>query len=168
MSRLFSWFVLPSPFPVVSTSPFSKSVSSYPARKFISRSEYILNFPSFLLSVPPSPFYSVKEDLWTYWQNSQSVQLFSRVWLFATPWTAAHQASLSITNSPSLLKLTTIMSVMPSYHLILSRPLLLPSIFPRIKVFSNESVLRIRWPKYWSFSFSMILPMNIQDWFPLR
>ena len=84
-----------------------------------------------------------------------SVQSLSCVWLCATPWTAARQASLSITNSPSLLKLTTIMSVMPSYHLILSRPLLLPSIFPRIKVFSNESVLRIRWPKYWSFNFSL-------------
>ena len=155
MSRLLSWFVLPSPFPVVSTSPFSQSASSFPASKFISRSEYILNFPSFLLSVPPFSFYSVKEDLWTYWQNSQSVQSFSHVRLFATPWTAAHQASLSITNSPSLLKLTSINSVMPSYHLILSRPLLLPSIFPRIKVFSNESVLCIGWPKYWSFNFSL-------------
>ena len=72
-----------------------------------------------------------------------------------TPWTAAHQASLSITNSRSLLKLMSIESVMPSNHLILCRPLfLLPSIFPSIRVFSNESVLHIRWPKYWSFSFS--------------
>ena len=77
-----------------------------------------------------------------------------------TPWTAAHQASLSITNSWSLLKLMSIMLVMPSNHLILCRPLLLlPSIFPSIRVFSNESVLRIRWPKYWSFSFS-ISPSN--------
>ena len=78
----------------------------------------------------------------------------------ATPWTAAHQASLSITNSQSLLKLLSIMSVMPSNHLILCRPLLLqPLIFPSIRVFSNESVLCIRWPKYWGFSFS-ISPSN--------
>ena len=97
-----------------------------------------------------------------------SVQLLSRVWLFATPWTAAHQASLSITISQSLLKPMSIESVMTSNHLILCHPLLLPpSIFPSIRVFSNESVLHIRWPKYWSFSFSIILPMNIQDWFPL-
>ena len=84
-----------------------------------------------------------------------SVQ-FSGVQLFATPWTAAHQASLSITNSQSLPKLTSIESVMPSNHLILCRPLLLlPSIFPSIMVFSNESALRIRWPKYWSFSFNI-------------
>ena len=85
-----------------------------------------------------------------------SVQLFSHVQLFAAPWTAAHQALLSITNSRSLLKLTYIESVMPSKHLILYHPLLLlPSIFPSIRVFSNESVLHIRWPKYWSFSFSL-------------
>ena len=78
----------------------------------------------------------------------------------ATPWTAARQASLSITSSRSLLKLMSIESVMPSNHLILCRPLLLPpSIFPSIRVFSNESVLHIRWPKYWSFSFS-ISPFN--------
>ena len=73
-----------------------------------------------------------------------------------TPWTAARQASLSITNSWSLLKLTSFESVMPSSHLILCRPLLLPSVFPNIRVFSNESTLCIRWPKYWSFSFSII------------
>ena len=85
-----------------------------------------------------------------------SVQSFSRVRLFATPWTAACQASSSITNSRSLPKLMSIESVMPSNHLILSRPLLLlPSIFPSIRVFSNESALCIRWPKYWSFSFSL-------------
>ena len=78
------------------------------------------------------------------------------VWLFATPWTAVHQASLSITNSQSLLKLMSIKLVMPSNHLILCRPLLLPpSIFLSIRGFCNESVLRIRWPKYWSFSFSI-------------
>ena len=92
-----------------------------------------------------------------------------------TPWTAAHQASLSITNSWSLLKLMSIESVMPSNHLILCRPLLLlPSIFPSITVFSNESVLHIRWPKYWSFSFSIspskehsvLISFGI-DWFDL-
>ena len=91
---------------------------------------------------------------------SQSVQSLSCVWLFATPWTAARQASLSITNSRSLLKLMAIESVMPSNHLILCCPLLLKrSIFPSIRVFFNESVLQIRWPKYWSFSFS-ISPSN--------
>ena len=85
-----------------------------------------------------------------------SVQLLSHIWLFATPWTSARQASLSITNSRSLLKLMSIESVMPSNHLILCHPLLLlPSIFPSIRVFTNESVLHIRWPKYWSFSFSI-------------
>ena len=101
------------------------------------------------------------------------VQLLSRVRLFATPWTAAHQASLSIANSQSLLKLMSIEWVMPSNHLILCRPLLLlPSIFPSIRVFSNESVLCIRWPKDWSFSIS---PSNEYsgsisfriDWFDL-
>ena len=85
-----------------------------------------------------------------------SVQFLSHIRLFATPWTAAHQASLSITNSESLLKLMSIESVMPSNYLILCLPvLLLPSIFPNIRVFSNEPVLRIRWPKYWSFNFSI-------------
>ena len=93
-------------------------------------------------------------------QSFRSVQLLSRVQLFATPWTAACQASLSITNSQSLLKLMSIKLVMPSNHLILCRPLLLlPSIFPSIRVFSHESVLCTRWPKYWSFSFS-ISPSN--------
>ena len=85
-----------------------------------------------------------------------SVQLLSHVWLFATPWTATWQASLSINNSWSLLKLMSIKLVMPSNHLILCRPLLLlPSILPSIRVFSNESVLHTTWPKYWSFSFSI-------------
>ena len=86
----------------------------------------------------------------------------------ATPWTAARQASLSNTNSQSLLKLMSIESVMPSNHLILCHPLLPPSIFPIIRVFSNESVLYIRWPKYWSFNFCITLSMNIQDSFPLE
>ena len=89
-----------------------------------------------------------------------TVQSLSRVQLFATPWTAACQASLSIIHSQSLLKLTSIESVMPSNHLILCHPLLLPpSIFPSIRVFSNELVLRIRWPKYWSFHFT-VSPSN--------
>ena len=84
------------------------------------------------------------------------VQSFSRVWLFVTPWTAAHKASQFITNSQRLLKLMSIESVMPYNHLILCRPLLLlPSIFPSIRVFSNKSVLPNRWPEYWSFSFSI-------------
>ena len=104
-----------------------------------------------------------------------SVQSLSRVSLFATPWTAARQTSLSITNSWSLLKLLSIESVMPSNHLILCHPLLLlPSIFPSLRVFSNESALRISWPKYWSFSFN-ISPSNEHsglisfrmDWFDL-
>ena len=89
-----------------------------------------------------------------------SVQSFSRLWLFVTPWTTARQTSLSITNSQSLFKPTSIESVLPSNHLILCRHLLLPpSIFPSIRVFSNEQALRIRWPKYWSFSFN-ISPSN--------
>ena len=102
-------------------------------------------------------------------------QLLSCVWLFATPWIAARQASLSITNSWSSPRLTSIESVMPSSHLIFCRPLLLPpSIFPSIRVFSNESVLCIRWPNYWSFSFN-ISPSNEHprlisfrmDWFDM-
>ena len=104
-----------------------------------------------------------------------SVQLLSCVQLFVTPWTAACQASLSITNSRSFLKLMSIESVMPSNRLSLCRPLLLPpSVFPSIRVFSNESALRIRWPKYWSVSFSSC-PSNEypglisfrMDWFDL-
>ena len=103
------------------------------------------------------------------------IQSPSRSWLFAIPWTAERQASLSITNSRSLLKLRFIESVMPSDHLLLCRPLLLPpSLFPSIRVFSNEAALRIRWPKYWSFSFSFS-PSNEYsgliffriDWFDL-
>ena len=93
------------------------------------------------------------------WTARRSDQLLSRVQLFATPWTATCQVSLSITDSWSLLKLMSIESVMPFYHLILCHPFLPPSIFPSIRVFSNESVLHIRWPKYWSFSLS-INPSN--------
>ena len=104
-----------------------------------------------------------------------SVQSLSRVRLFVTPWIAARQASLSITNSWTSLRLTSIESVMPSSHLILCRPLLLlPPIPPSIRVFSNESTLRMRWPKYWSFSFSIIPSKEIpglisfrMDWLDL-
>ena len=96
------------------------------------------------------------------------VQLLSCVRLYATPWTAARQASLSSTISQSLLKLICIESVMPSNHLILCYSLLLlPSVFPRIRVFSNESALCIRWPKYWSISFSISPSMSTKGWFPL-
>ena len=109
------------------------------------------------------------------WLGFSSVQSLSHVRLFVTPWTAAQQASLSIINSWTLLKLMSIELVMPSSHLILCRPLLLPpSIFPSIRVFSSKSVLHIRWPKYWSFSFN-ISPSKEQpglisfrmDWFDL-
>ena len=97
-----------------------------------------------------------------------SVQSLSRVWPFATPWTAAWQASLSITNSQRLLKLMSIESVIPSNHLFLCHPLLLlPSIIPSTRVFSNESVLPIRWPKHLSFCLSSVIPINILDLFPL-
>ena len=109
------------------------------------------------------------------WYCYCSAQSLSRVRLFVTPWMAAHQASLSITNSWSSLRLTSIESVMPSSHLILCCPLLLlPPIPPSIRVFSNESGLRMRWPKYWSFSFSIIPSKEIpglisfrMDWLDL-
>ena len=101
------------------------------------------------------------------WLSQLSVHSFSCVQLFETPWTAACQASLSITNSWSLFRLISIESVIPSNHFILCCPLfLLPSTFPSIRVFSEESFLCIRWPKYLSFSFT-VLPKNIQDRFPL-
>ena len=103
---------------------------------------------------------SVIVSIFKVFQSFSSAQLLSRVWLFATPWTAEWEASLSITNSRSLLKLMSIESVIPSRRLILCCPLLLLSpIPPSIRVFSNESTLHIRWPKYWSFSFS-ISPSN--------
>ena len=119
-------------------------------------------------------YFSIRERICIF----ISVQSLSRVQLFATPWIAAHQASLSITNSRSSLKLTSIKSVMPSSHLILCRPLfLLPPIPPSIRVFSSESTLCMRWPKYWSFSLSIspsnevmsssLWPYGLQhSWFP--
>ena len=102
------------------------------------------------------------------------MQSLSHIWLFATPWTAAHQAFLSFTTTQSLLKLMSIESVMPSTHLILCHPLLLPSLFPSIRAFSNELALHIRWPKYWTFSlnlspsgeYSGLISFRI-DWFDL-
>ena len=103
-----------------------------------------------------------------FWCNVDAVPLLSHVQLFATPWTAAHQASLSITSSRSLLKLMCIELVMPSSHLILCCPLLLlPSIPPSIRVFSNESTLHKRWPKFGVSASASVLPMNIQNWSPL-
>ena len=116
-------------------------------------------------------WFIVKGYGWGYkWTSSwkrciNSVQSLSRVWLCVTPWTVARQASLSITNSRSLLKLMSMESVMPSNHFILCCLLLLPLVFPSIRVFSSGSVLCIRWPQYWSFSISP--SMNIQNWFPL-
>ena len=103
-------------------------------------------------------------DIYTF----RSVQSLSHVQLFATPWTEACQASLSITNSGSLLKLMSIELVMPSNHLILCHPFFSPSIFPSIRVFSNESVLWIKWPKYWSFSFSISPSNEYSGWIYFR
>ena len=122
----------------------------------------------------------MKQSLQDPWKHPVNcwfvvVQLLSRVWLFATPWTAAHQAFLSFTNFRSLLKLMSIELVMPSNHLLLCCPLLFwPSIFPSIRVFSNELALHIRWPKYWTFSFSINLSNEYSglvsfriDWFDI-
>ena len=103
-------------------------------------------------------------DLYLHWPVQFGCSVMSDS---ATPWTEAHQASLSITNSQSLLKFMSVESVMPSNCLILCHPLLLTSVLPSIRVFSSESALRIRWPKYWSFSFRSVLPKNTQDWSPL-
>ena len=107
--------------------------------------------------------------------NFSSVQSLSRAQIFATPWTAAYQSSLSVNNSWSLLKLMSIESVMLSNHLIFCCPFLLPSIFPSITIFSSESVVHIRWPKYWNFSFSISVSNEYSalisfriDWFDLR
>ena len=138
-------------------------------------------FPGLLASSCLSFMFELKGDPWKspvifpLILCVSSVQSLSHIRLFATPWTAARQASLSITNSQSLLKLMPIESVMPSSHLILYCPLLLlPSILPSIRLFSKESVLHIRWPKYWSFSFSInpsneysgLISLRI-DWFDL-
>ena len=110
-----------------------------------------------IMHVLPICLFSIRKSRCSLKTSFSSVQSLSHVQLFATPWMAARQASLSITNSQSLLKLMSVKSVMPSSHLILCRPplLLLPPIPASIRVFSNESTLRMRWPKYWSFSFSI-------------
>ena len=122
-------------------------------------------------------FTPLSEISWQCMPSSVISQSLSCVWLFATSWTAVHQASLSITNSQSLLKLMSIKSVMTSNHLILYHPLLfLPSNFPSIRVFSSEWVLRIRWPNYWSFSFSIsrsnecsgLLSLGLIGWISLQ
>ena len=125
-----------------------------------------------ILGAPSGPLYTQLHltpfNSWMISVQFSSVQLLSRVWLLRTPWTAARQASLSITNSWSLPKLVSIESVMPSNHLILCHPLLLlPSIFPSIKVFSNQSAFHIRWPKYWSFSFNISPSNEHPGWSPL-
>ena len=134
---------------------------------------FVFQKVAFHAFLPPSVFSKILLSLSYFRTGLQSV--LSHVWLFVTPWTVACQASLSITNSQSLLKLMSFESVMPSNHLILCHPLLLlPSILPSIRIFPNESVLCIRWPKYWSFSFS-ISPSNEYpglisfriDWFEL-
>ena len=136
-SRQEYWSRLPCPPPGDLYNPALKPV--FPAASALQADFLLLNQRG-------SPHWSIRSD-----------QSLSRVWLFATPWIAAHQASLSITNSQSSLRLMSIESVMLSSHLIICRPLLLlPPIPPSIRVFSNESTLRMRWPKSWSFSFSII------------
>ena len=134
-----------------------------------------MTYPGWRVAYPEEPFFSEDEKSKPNISINlafSSVQLLSRVRLFATPWTAARQASLSITNTRSPPKPMSIKSMMSSSHLILCHPLLLlPSIFPSIRVFSNESTLHIRWPKYWSFNFS-IRPSNEHpgwtDWISLQ
>ena len=130
---------------------------AHPRSMFItscSKTAFLPDYSYYIRTSQVTWLYSLATSIISF----SSVQSLSHVRLFATPWTAAHQASLSITNCQSLLKLMSIESVMLSNHLILCCPLLLlPSIFPNIRVFSNESVLRIRWPNYLSFTFSISL-----------
>ena len=137
-----------------------------PLPSFLLPSLSFLSLSSWLCTsrdcVPKSEYMSLGSKI------TMAVESLGCVWLFASPWFAARQASLSFTISWSLLKLKSIESVMPSNHLILCYPLLpLPSIFPGIRVFSNESALCSRWPKYWSFSFSISPSNEFQGWFPL-
>ena len=147
---------------------YSKSFANFLTRLLV---VLLLSYKSSLYSLDTSPLSAILLQI--FFPILFTVQLLSHVQLFATPWTAAHQASLSITNSRRLPKLTSIELVMPSNHLILCSPLLLPpSIFSSIKVFSNDSVLCIRWPKYWSFNlsssseYSRLTSFRI-DWFDL-
>ena len=112
-------------------------------------------------NMPGSAIHGILQAKKLVWIQFNSIQSTGRVWLFVTPWISACQASLSITNSWSLLKFMSNESVMPSNHIILCRPLLLPPLFfPSIRVFPDESVLHIRWPKYWSFSLNIGPPSN--------
>ena len=143
---------------------------NYVSVTFMWFSEYCINYDSKLLKIYHKGFPKKCFDFFSLIDNFGSVK-FSHSVLSdsAIAWTAAYQGSLSIISSRSLLKLTSIKSVMPLNHLILCcRLLLLSSIFPSIRVFSSKSVLHIRWPKYWSFSFSINPPKNIQNWFPLE
>ena len=163
LSVLFATlFLLPLSNPATCKA-FPSFLTSGCLTKFVCSFNFAKTFLNPLKSLHQNCF------IWTLGRNSisygtiavqfSSIQSLSRVQLFATPWTATCQAFLSIIDSQSLLKLTSMESVMPSNHLILCHPLLPPSIFPSIRIFSNESVLHIRWPKYWSFSFS-ISPSN--------
>ena len=151
--------ISPSPLTYLSPYKYLLIAQAHPRSMFITSSSKTAFLPDY------SYYTRTSQVTWlcsfsTSIISFSSVQLLSHVWLFATPWTAAHQASLFITNSQSLLKLMSVESVMPSNHLTLCcLLLLLPSVVPNVKVFSNESVLHIRWPKYWSFSFS-ISPSN--------
>ena len=167
--------------PTISSSliPLSSCLQSFPASGSFPMSQFFASGHQNIgvsFSIIPSSEYSGLISFRIDWFHQfSSVQSLSRVWLFATPWIAARQASLSITNSQSSLRLTSIESVMPSSYLILCRPLLfLPSIPPSIRVFSNESTLRMRWLKYWSFSVSIIPSKDIpglisfrMDWLDL-
>ena len=140
------------------------SIFSYPSDHLYVFFEYLFR---------SSTYFSIELLLfflyWAIWAVCISLFISSGMSDSLRPLTATHQASLSITNSQSLLKLMPVESVMPSNHLILCCPLLLlSSIFPSIRIFSNESALHIRWPKYWSLASSSVFPMNIQDWFPLE
>ena len=148
---IFTHFAHPIPLPLATTNPLSTQLQFL---FFLKTYAFICS--TLIYCIPQYVTYCYVETPFS------SVQSLSRVRLFATPWIAAHQAALSITNSRSSLRLTSIESVMPSSHLILCCPLfLLPPIPPSIRVFSNESALRIRWPKYWSFSFSIIPSQEI-------
>ena len=134
--------------------------SSLYGRKYPEREKIFLTFaPWIIIFYDAGKTYGIISNHSRFKNSVQSVQLLSHIWLFVTPWTATCQASQSITNSQNSLKLMSIESVMQSNHLILCHPLLPPSIFPSIRFFSDESVLHIRCPKYWSFSFS-ISPSN--------
>ena len=154
-----SWWCHPT---ISSCHPILLPPSVFPSIRVLSSQSVLpIKWPkhwTFSFSISPSNEYS---GLISF--QFSSVQSLSHVWLSATPWMSARQASLSITSSQSSLRLTFIEKVMPSSHLILCRPLLLlPPIPLSIRVFSNESTLRVRWPKYWSFSFS-IIPSKVYD-----